>query len=55
MRYRHLQLIAEREQRRAEQRRLHASEVARVLWESLDARQRHRWVALNALLEDNGS
>jgi hypothetical protein len=55
MKYRHLQRIAEREQRRrsAEQREFLASEVARALWEHLDAREQARWKALDALLQGN--
>jgi hypothetical protein len=55
VRYRHQQRIAEREQRRrnAEQREIRAIEVARALWEGLDERERARWLALHALLDDN--
>jgi hypothetical protein len=55
VRYRHLQRIAEREQRRqnVEQQRIVASEVARAFWECLDAREQARWIALEALLEEN--
>jgi hypothetical protein len=52
VRYRHLQRIAEREQRRQSARISRQSEVARVLWDSLDTRQQARWIALNALLDD---
>jgi hypothetical protein len=55
VRYRHLQRVAEREQRRAnaEQQEIRASEVALALWECLDTREQARWIALNALLEGN--
>jgi len=55
VRYRHLQRIAERQQRRwsAEQRQILQNDTLRAFWEGLDAREQARWTALDALLDEN--